>query len=113
MPGDISHSVQSPGGFVWRGFSGFVPPSVSSSFGAGILVRSARRWYGRGRYRTSCQRTLRRNVSAIIIVAERGVIHRIDHFKQRDRVPPFGETGVLEVRCLEALARPWVAGGVQ
>jgi hypothetical protein len=49
----------------------------------------------------------------IIIVAELEVIHRMDHFRQRDRIRPFREAGVPAVRCIEALARPWVAGGVQ
>jgi hypothetical protein len=49
----------------------------------------------------------------IIIVAELEVNHRIDYFRKRDRAPPFEEAGVPDVRCLEALARRWVAGGVQ
>ena len=49
----------------------------------------------------------------IIIVGELEVIHRIDHLRMRDRVPLFGESDLPDVRCLEALARPWEASGVQ
>jgi hypothetical protein len=97
--------VQSPIGFDWRGFPG--------SFRSRCHLRSARLFRHARRDDSTgvagiirCQRTLRRNVSVIIIVAELEVIHRIDHFRQRDRVPPFGEAGVSEVRRLKAPARP-------
>ena len=92
---------------------GFVRQSVSSSFGATVRVRSARRRSRCGRYYTSCQRTSRRTVSVIIIAAARGVIHRIDHFRQHDRVPHFVEAGAPDARCLKAVARPLEASGVQ